>query len=75
MDTISLKKNDPNYPSALKQRLGKDAPDTITAIGNLDILRHNSTAFFCSTKCPGKNQFIHLKVITIKTLLKWVRAL
>ncbi len=53
MDTINLKKNDPNYPSALQQHLGKDAPDTITAIGNLDILRHNSTAFFCSTKCPG----------------------
>ena len=53
MDTISLKKNDPNYLSALKQHLGKDAPDTITAIGNLDILHHNSTAFFCSTKCPG----------------------
>ena len=53
MDTISLKKNDPNYPSALKQHLGKDASNAITVIGNLDILRHNSTAFFCSTKCPG----------------------
>ena len=53
MDTINLKKNNPNYPSALKQHLGKNAPDTITAIGNLDILRYNSTAFFCSTKCPG----------------------
>ena len=53
MDTISLKKNDPNYPSVLKQHLGKDAPGTVTAIGNLDILRHNSTAIFCSTKCPG----------------------
>ena len=53
MDTTNLKKNDPNYPSALQQHLGKDAPGTITAIGNLDILRHNSTAFFCSTKCPG----------------------
>ena len=53
MDTINLKKNGPNYPSALQQYLGKDAPDTITAIGNLDILHHNSTAFFCSTKCPG----------------------
>ena len=53
MDTINLKKNNPNYPSALKQYLGKDAPDSITAIGNLDILHHNSTAFFCSTKCPG----------------------
>ncbi|MEA1883328.1 MAG: DNA-processing protein DprA [Thermotogota bacterium] len=53
MEIISLKKNNPNYPSALQQHLGKDAPDTITAIGNLDILSHNSTAFFCSTKCPG----------------------
>jgi predicted Rossmann fold nucleotide-binding protein DprA/Smf involved in DNA uptake len=53
MDTINLKKNNPNYPSALQQHLGKDAPNDITATGNLDILRHNSTAFFCSTKCPG----------------------
>ena len=37
----------------MQQHLGKDALDTITAIGNLDILRHSSTAFFCSTKCPG----------------------
>jgi predicted Rossmann fold nucleotide-binding protein DprA/Smf involved in DNA uptake len=53
MNTTNLKKNDPNCPSALKQHLGKEAPDTITAIGNLDILRHNSTSLFCSTKCPG----------------------
>jgi len=53
METTNLKKNDPNYPSALKQHLGKDAPNEITTIGNLDILHHNSTAFFCSTKCPG----------------------
>jgi predicted Rossmann fold nucleotide-binding protein DprA/Smf involved in DNA uptake len=37
----------------LQQHLGKDAPDTITAIGNLDILSHNSTSLFCSAKCPG----------------------
>ncbi len=53
MDIINLKKDSPNYPSALKQHLGKDTPNDITAIGNLDILHHNSTAFFCSTKCPG----------------------
>jgi len=53
METINLKKDSPNYPSALKQHLGNDASDTIMAIGNLDILRHNSTAFFCSAKCPG----------------------
>ena len=54
MDTTNLKKNNPNYPSALKQHLGKDAPNDITTIGNLDILSHNSTAFFCSTKCLGE---------------------
>ncbi len=53
MDTINLKKSAPNYPPALQQHLGKDAPNTITAIGNLDILSHNSTSLFCSTKCPG----------------------
>jgi len=46
MDTTNLKKNGPNYPSALKKYLGKDVPNAITAIGNLGILRHNSTAFF-----------------------------
>ena len=53
MDTINLKKNDPDYPSTLQQHLGKDAPGTITAIGNLDILSHNSTSLFCSAKCQG----------------------
>ncbi|MBW2742597.1 MAG: DNA-processing protein DprA [Deltaproteobacteria bacterium] len=53
METTNLKKDDPNYPSALQQHLGKDALDTITTIGNLDILSHNSTSLFCSAKCPG----------------------
>jgi predicted Rossmann fold nucleotide-binding protein DprA/Smf involved in DNA uptake len=67
MDTINLKKSDPNYPSALKQHLGKEAPHTITAIGNLDILRNNSTAFFCSTKCPGN---LIVKTYDIAQLLR-----
>ena len=53
MDTDYLKQNDSNYPSNLKKHLGKDAPDIITGLGNIDILRHNSTALFCSVKCPG----------------------
>jgi predicted Rossmann fold nucleotide-binding protein DprA/Smf involved in DNA uptake len=53
MDIISLNESAPNYPKAIQHYLGKDAPNDITAKGNLDILRHNSTAFFCSTKCPG----------------------
>ena len=53
MDTANLKKNDPNYPSALNKHIGEDAPKALTTIGNIDILRHNSTALFCSQKCPG----------------------
>ena len=53
MEIISLKKSATNYPSDLQQHLGKDAPNTITAIGNLDLLSKNPTALFCSTKCPG----------------------
>ena len=53
MDTTNLKKDSPNYPAALQQHLGKDAPNAITAIGNLDILHKNPTSLFCSTKCPG----------------------
>jgi len=53
MDTDYLKQNDSNYPSNLKKHLGKDAPNIITSLGNIDILRHKSTALFCSAKCPG----------------------
>ena len=53
MDTVNLDKQYPNYPSALKKYMGEDVPKALTSIGNLDILRHNSTAFFCSAKCPG----------------------
>jgi predicted Rossmann fold nucleotide-binding protein DprA/Smf involved in DNA uptake len=53
METVNLRKNDPNYPPALKKHMGEDAPKALTAIGNIDILRHNSTALFCSQKCPG----------------------
>jgi len=53
METVNLQCNDSNYPPPLKRHLGKDAPNTITSLGNIDILRHNSTALFCSIKCPG----------------------
>ena len=53
MDTVNLDKRDPNYPPALKKYMGEDAPKALTTIGNIDILRHNSTALFCSQKCPG----------------------
>jgi len=53
MDTANLKKNNLNYPSSLNKHMGEDAPKTLFAIGNVDILRHNSTGLFCSQKCPG----------------------
>jgi len=53
MDIVNFHQNDPNYPSALNKHLAENAPDTITSLGNIDILRHNSTALFCSVKCPG----------------------
>jgi len=33
--------------------LGDRAPTTLTALGNLDILRQKKLALFCSVKCPG----------------------
>ncbi|MEA2040017.1 MAG: DNA-processing protein DprA [Thermodesulfobacteriota bacterium] len=53
MDTVNLEQNDSNYPLSLKKQLGEDAPKALTAIGNIDILRYNSTGLFCSQKCPG----------------------
>jgi predicted Rossmann fold nucleotide-binding protein DprA/Smf involved in DNA uptake len=48
-----LSKISQDYPSALKAHLGTDAPESITALGNLDLLRYKTLAFFCSIKCPG----------------------
>jgi len=53
VDTVNLDKHNPNYPPALKKHMGEDTPKVLTAIGKVDILRHNSTGLFCSQKCPG----------------------
>lgn len=53
MDTVNIQQTNPNYPPALKKHMDEDAPKALTTIGNIDILRHNSTALFCSQKCPG----------------------
>lgn len=41
------------YPAGLARFLGTDAPATIAARGNLDLLRGRTLAFLCSVKCPG----------------------
>jgi len=43
----------PSYPAVLQQHLVTRAPVTLTALGNLDILRQKKLALFCSVKCPG----------------------
>lgn len=49
-----LDQNSPHYPERIRQHLASRTPATITALGNLDILKQSDTlALFCSRKCPG----------------------
>ena len=41
------------YPNLLIERLGKDAPVRLWAIGRLDLINIPKTALFCSKICPG----------------------
>ena len=53
METNCLEPEDSRYPANLKFCLDNDAPKSITAGGNLAVLRPKILALFCSTKCPG----------------------
>ncbi|MBI2849380.1 MAG: DNA-processing protein DprA [Chloroflexi bacterium] len=44
----------PSYPYGLRDHLGSDAPASIFALGDLDLLESDVLALFCSIKCPGK---------------------
>ena len=44
---------EPTYPASARCSLGDRAPARITAIGSLAILERQTTALFCSVKCPG----------------------
>lgn len=44
MDFVCLTRGDITYPPALSQYLGKDAPCSVAALGNLDALKHNKLA-------------------------------
>ena len=57
----SITQTDPNYPKRLKDSLKTEAPETIWACGNIDLLPGTDTVFngnlwalFCSKKCPGE---------------------
>jgi predicted Rossmann fold nucleotide-binding protein DprA/Smf involved in DNA uptake len=54
MDLIHLREGDAAYPGALSQYLGDNAPSSVAALGNLEALKHNKLALFCSVKCPAK---------------------
>ena len=49
-----MDRSDAAYPTALNHYLGKDAPRSVAALGNLEILTHHKLALFCSVRCPGK---------------------
>jgi len=46
-------RTDPVYPQRLQERLGQQAPSTLTALGNVALLSQPKTALFCSVRCPG----------------------
>ena len=57
----SITQTDTNYPKRLKDFLKTEAPETIWARGNIDLLlgidtasNGNLWALFCSKKCPGE---------------------
>ncbi|MBI4490307.1 MAG: DNA-processing protein DprA [Deltaproteobacteria bacterium] len=54
MDFVCLTLGHITYPPALTQYLGKDAPSSVAALGNLEALKRNKLGLFCSVKCPGK---------------------
>jgi len=53
MQPSVLEIGDSRYPAVLRKRLGADAPASISALGNLDLLPLPKTALFCSARCPG----------------------
>ena len=46
-------RTNPVYPQRLQERLGQQAPSTLTALGNVALLSQPKTALFCSVRCPG----------------------
>jgi predicted Rossmann fold nucleotide-binding protein DprA/Smf involved in DNA uptake len=49
----TLKPGDTFWPKCLAERLGKDAPRALQAIGPVALLAPRRTALFCSARTPG----------------------
>lgn len=54
VETVQVRRGDQAYPHKLGSHLGSSAPETVAALGNLDLLNEQMLALFCSVKCPGK---------------------
>ena len=48
-----IHEGDKGYPARLADRVGVEAFQQLTALGNLDLLKLPKTALFCSAKSPG----------------------
>ncbi|WAC07023.1 MAG: DNA-processing protein DprA [Thermodesulfobacteriota bacterium] len=53
MNILQIKKGESGYPLVLAKYLGNQAPESISVIGDFNILNHQKLAIFCSVKCPG----------------------
>ncbi len=54
MNPVVIKLIDALYPSSLRKLLKEDAPEEISAIGDIDILKNKSLAIFVSSIGSGQ---------------------
>jgi predicted Rossmann fold nucleotide-binding protein DprA/Smf involved in DNA uptake len=54
MPILYINPNDLSYPATLGSCLGVNAPDSLSVLGNPDILKQNKLAIFCSAECPAE---------------------
>jgi predicted Rossmann fold nucleotide-binding protein DprA/Smf involved in DNA uptake len=53
MIALRISQADDKYPQTLNRFLKNRVPKNIFALGDLDLLRQETVALFCSVKCPG----------------------
>src|SRR6266516_6994102 len=53
MEVTRIQKGKTHYPLKLSVCLGAHAPATLSCIGNIELLKSEPLALFCSNKCPG----------------------
>lgn len=71
MNIKRLHIRDTAYPVALRERLGKRAPEHVFLLGNPELLQYDPLGLFCSTKCPGN---IILKTYDLARALRDARV-